>query len=489
MTPRSIIIAFLLLLLWVGSFSSPASAELIRKPMWAGRFYPSDPEDLAETIDALSQKARKTRIELPEGRRLRALVLPHAGYIYSGWTAAHASRVVDAGEFTKVVLIGPDHRIGFAQASVSEAMAWETPLGVVHLHPDAARLRERSPRFRSVPESDRVEHSLEVILPFLQRYLDRFTIVPIVIGSADPGPVADDLAPLIDDRTLLVISSDLSHYLPYDQAVRTDRDTVERILQLDAAGLLADRNRACGALPIAVGLELANRYHWKPVLLHYSNSGDTAGGRDRVVGYAAIAFFGEPMSQISTPFDESQGRTLVDLARRTLQGRFGQTTAEEALTDRLSDPCFDVARGTFVTLKLDNQLRGCIGTLSGEEPVRENVKRNAINAAFHDPRFPPLREAELDRVQIEVSVLTDPRPLSYADAADLAMKLRPGIDGVIIRRGPAQATFLPQVWEQLPEPESFLGHLCMKAGLSTDAWRRGDLEVLTYQVQYFEEPR
>jgi AmmeMemoRadiSam system protein A len=310
-----------------------------------------------------------------------------------------------------------------------------------------------------------------------------------VIGSADPAAIAGDLAPLLDHRTLLVISSDLSHYLPYDQAVRVDEETMEWILRLETAKLLSHRNRACGVLPIAVGLELANRFGWEPVLLHYSNSGDTAGDRDRVVGYAAVAFFGEAMTEISKPFDESQGRTLVELARHTLERRFGRSDSEEPLEDRLSEPCYDVSRGTFVTLKLDGQLRGCIGTLSGEEPVRENVKRNAVNAAFRDPRFPPLNEAELDRVQIEVSVLTEPLPLPYAGAVDLAAKLRPGVDGVIIRKGPAQATFLPQVWEQLPEAESFLGHLCRKAGLSADAWRDGNVEVFTYQVQYFEEPR
>jgi AmmeMemoRadiSam system protein A len=159
------------------------------------------------------------------------------------------------------------------------------------------------------------------------------------------------------------------------------------------------------------------------------------------------------------------------------------------LETRLADQALQACCGTFVTLKMDDQLRGCIGSLSATAPIVSGVRDNALNAAFHDPRFSPLSKRELDRVQIEVSVLSEPVPLAYTDADDLLSRLRPGIDGVIIKKGLASATFLPQVWEQLPQPEPFLSHLCMKAGLPADGWREGDLTVLVYQVQYFEEER
>ncbi|HOJ15372.1 MAG TPA: AmmeMemoRadiSam system protein A, partial [Deltaproteobacteria bacterium] len=133
------------------------------------------------------------------------------------------------------------------------------------------------------------------------------------------------------------------------------------------------------------------------------------------------------------------------------------------------------------------RLRGCIGTLEARESILEGIRRNAINAAFKDPRFPPLGKDELARVRIEVSVLTEPKPLPYKDPDDLVRKLRPGVDGVIIRKGWATATFLPQVWEQLEDPREFLSHLCLKAGLDAQAWERGGLEVETYQVQCLEE--
>ena len=189
-------------------------------------------------------------------------------------------------------------------------------------------------------------------------------------------------------------------------------------------------------------------------------------------------------------FTENQGQCLVKLARRTIMKELtGKTpdTESEMLAKCLVDERFQTHCGTFVTLKIQGQLRGCIGNLTSTESVLDGVKRNAVNAAFHDPRFSSLSAAELERTEIEVSILTEPMPLEYRDWRDLVQKLRVNEDGVIIRKGHTSATFLPQVWEQLPRPEDFLTHLCMKAGLPSDAWKSSELEVLTYQVQYFEE--
>ena len=191
-----------------------------------------------------------------------------------------------------------------------------------------------------------------------------------------------------------------------------------------------------------------------------------------------------------TRFTENQGRLLVKLARNTiLKELAGKSTDTESDTSAQvnQDERFQAHCGTFVTLKIQGQLRGCIGNLTSTESVLDGVKRNAVNAAFHDPRFSSLSAAELDRTEIEVSILTEPLPLEYREPRELIQKLRVNVDGVIIRKGHASATFLPQVWEQLPRPEDFLTHLCMKAGLPSDAWKSSELEVLTYQVQYFEE--
>ena len=195
-------------------------------------------------------------------------------------------------------------------------------------------------------------------------------------------------------------------------------------------------------------------------------------------------------NDFNSRFTEKQGQLLVKLARKTiteeLVGR-SPDAESDSLIPALQDERFQAHCGTFVTLKIEGQLRGCIGNLTSTESVLDSVKRNAINAAFHDPRFSSLSAAELDQTNIEVSILTEPLPLEYQGPRDLIQKLRVNVDGVIIRKGHANATFLPQVWEQLPQPENFLNHLCMKAGLQSDAWKHSELEVLTYQVQYFEE--
>lgn len=266
------------------------------------------------------------------------------------------------------------------------------------------------------------------------------------------------------------------------------------ILNLESEKLLPSGDRACGKIPILMVMSLARRHGWQPVLLHYSNSGDTGGGRRQVVGYAAVAFFGPPLKGNSIDsfqqLSPEQGQTLVRLARRTISRELGRNEAgaeSDALSAALNDPCFQEKQGTFVTLKLHGQLRGCIGSVIPVESILAGVRRNALRAAFQDHRFIPLSAKELDHVAIEVSVLTEPKPLIYRNGSDLLAKLRPDIDGVIVRKGTAGATYLPQVWQQLPHHEMFLSSLCLKAGLSADAWQKNDLEVLTYQVQYFEE--
>lgn len=183
-----------------------------------------------------------------------------------------------------------------------------------------------------------------------------------------------------------------------------------------------------------------------------------------------------------------QGRALLLLARCTLEERFHRRPPRcGALDVQLADPAFDRTCGTFVTLHAAGRLRGCIGCLAAAESIRDGVRRNALNAAFHDSRFAPLTEGELDGVVVEVSILTEPRPLAYADGDDLLLRLRPGIDGVILNCGGCRATLLPQVWEQLPDPAAFLSHLCAKACLPPDCWRRQKPEIAVYQVQKYSE--
>ena len=492
--------SYILSILLAGCFISilpakTACAAGIRKAVWAGRFYPASRSELEQTIDSLTFQAKQTRVQIPPHKQLKALILPHAGYIYSGLTAAHASLVLRENQFDKVILMGPDHRVGFNNCAISDVDAYETPLGLVRLSKDAPVLRRQSNLFRSIPDSDMFEHSVEVILPFLQHYIKNFEFIPIVIGRADGKLLAHAIEPLIDEKTLLVVSSDLSHHLSYPEAVERDKKTINMILNLESDKLLKSSNRACGIIPILIVLEMAGKYGWQPVLLHYSNSGDTAGGRSQVVGYAAIAFYGDSSMQKNHNYQQINpqlGQALVKLARQTIMERLGLKISgkeSDLVVAAVKDDALKARHGTFVTLKIAGHLRGCIGSLAAEESILDGVKRNAVNAAFHDPRFSPLTVEEIEDVDIEISILTKPQPLEYTNSADLISKLRVNVDGVILQKGQASATFLPQVWEQLPRPEKFLSHLCVKAGLSANAWENTQLQISTYQVQYFEEKK
>ncbi|MFP4158802.1 MAG: AmmeMemoRadiSam system protein A [Desulfobacterales bacterium] len=193
-------------------------------------------------------------------------------------------------------------------------------------------------------------------------------------------------------------------------------------------------------------------------------------------------------NQTEKQISSEKGEALLELARKSIADRLGvDYESSPDIEASKQDPVFQSRLGTFVTLKINGNLRGCIGNLLPEKPLAEGVKDNAVNAAFNDPRFAPLSKEEFSRIQIEVSLLTEPAPLEYSDAQDLLDKIRPNVDGLIIKKGSRTSTFLPQVWEQLPDKKSFLSQLCMKAGLPPDEWVKGDLEVFTYQVRYFEE--
>lgn len=474
----------------VATAPTAARAETIRPAAYAGRFYPGDPVVLRNQLADFTRAARRRSPSPPPEGQLRALVLPHAGYVYAGPVAAHAGRVLRPGQFKRVIVLAPDHHVGFHNGVISAVTAYETPLGRIPIDPAAAELRSHTALFDTNALSDRREHALEVVLPYLQYYLqESFTLIPIVLGPTDERRMADVLMPLLTPETLLVISSDLSHFLPYDAARHHDRETLDLIMRLEGDRLRDRANCVCGKSPLQVLLHFARRVGWQPHLLNYANSGDTAGDRQKVVGYATLAFFrADDKPESHGLLKESQGQTLVVLARHTLQKAFGE--APDPNTSGLAGieaACFDRTGGTFVTLEIDGALRGCIGDLDGRAPLRDSVPRHALQAAFRDPRFLPLKKAELDRVRISVSVLTSPQPLSYRDPSGLLQHLSHRRDGVIIRKGGAQATYLPQVWDQLPDPARFLSALCRKAGLAKDAWRRTPLEVRTYQAQVFHE--
>jgi hypothetical protein len=451
----------------------------VRPAAVAGMFYPGERDALAREVAGYLAEAHAGR---PAPAYPKAIVVPHAGYVYSGAVAANAYALLRParGLVKRVVLLGPCHRVAVRGLALPAATAFETPLGRVPVDAAAVQALAALPQVGVSAATHAQEHALEVQLPFLQSVLGDFALVPLVVGAAGAEQVADVLDRLWGGpETLIVISTDLSHYRRYDDARAIDARTVAAILAYDTA---LDHEQACGATPLAGFLLTAQRRGLEGELLDARNSGDTAGGRDRVVGYASFAFR-EPHA---ARFGDAHGRTLTGIARAAIGESLGRGDAALPGEHWLREH-----RASFVTLTLAERLRGCIGSLEAHRPLGEDVASNARSAALRDPRFPPLTPAEFDRVSVEVSVLSAPVLLPFGDHDELVAQLRPGVDGLILACEGRRGTFLPQVWEQLPEPEAFLAHLKQKAGLPPDTrttrctvwryevlkWREADLKV------------
>ena len=453
--------------------SSPASPR-VRPPAVAGSFYAGSGAALTCDVDAMLEATAEAA---PMPAFPKILIVPHAGYVYSGPVAASAyERLRPArGIANRVVLLGPVHRVAVRGLALPGAGAFDTPLGRVPIDADGAASIRGLPQVVESPQAHALEHSLEVQLPFLQRVLGPFSLVPLAVGAATAEEVAQVLERLWGGpETLIVISSDLSHYLPYDEARRIDGITAKAIVGFDPR---ISHEQACGATPVTGGLVAARRHGLVAQLLDLRNSGDTAGGRDQVVGYGSFAF-----SEGRAGFGPEHGKVLLQLARASIGARLGVNPDP----DSRGDLWLRVARATFVTLQKAGELRGCIGSLEASRPLAEDVLANARAAAFRDPRFAPLATGEFESTDIEVSLLTTPKRVPFKDDDDLMRRLRPGKDGVILEHEGRRATFLPQVWESLPDPERFLAQLKQKAGFAPGV-RLANCKVLRYAALKWRE--
>jgi MEMO1 family protein len=455
----------------------------IRPPAVAGAFYPSDREALSRELSALIEAASTGAI--PETGMPKALIVPHAGYVYSGPIAANAyARLAPGrGRVKRVVLLGPAHRVAVDGLVLPTALGLQTPLGVVPVDREAVRAIASLPQVSESREAHALEHSLEVHLPFLQSMLGVFALLPLVVGRASADQVAEVLDRLWGgEETLIVISSDLSHYLPYQEAQSTDRDTARAILSRRPQ---LNHHQACGATPVNGLLTVALRRGLKPELFDLRNSGDTAGDHSRVVGYASIGFF-EAAAAARQPGEQddvdTRGDVLVPLARAAIGNIFGLSYPVDETHAFLQE-----VGASFVTLMRHGQLRGCIGSLQAHRPLLEDVKANAKAAAFLDPRFQPLTQTEFATTYVEVSLLSPSEPIAFESEEHALRLIRPGLDGLIVEHGGKRGTFLPQVWESIPDPIQFLRHLKQKAGLDADFWAP-DVLLSRYTVVKFGEP-
>lgn len=459
---------------------------MVRQPVVAGQFYPADAVELAAVVDAMLAGAEGPA---PEGR-LVALQVPHAGYPYSGPTAARAFRLLAGMDSVTVVMLGPSHRARIDRAAVFARGTWRTPLGDVPVDEEfARRLIEADSFCVELPQAHAHEHSLEVQLPFLQRVLRDFRIVPVMVLQ----PTADEcerlgraiVAAAAGRRVVVLASTDLYHGYSYTEARSTDSITVEGFLGMDPAvlhrALDEGRAQACGGYAVEAAMVAARELNAdSAVLLAQTNSNDVTGERGGYcVGYSAMAFLHRTPGEAVDGLTEDEQGELLDLARRTIEARVRGGKAEVRWPE---SPRLQELRGVFVTLHRAGELRGCIGYPEAVRPLAEAVSEMAVAAATEDPRFIAVAPEELAQVDIEITVLSPLRPVSNAESVVV------GRHGLVIKKGHYSGLLLPQVpVEQGWNREQYLEGICRKAGLPAGAWRDKDARLFVFTGQVFGE--
>ena len=486
-----------------GAFASLKSA---RPPAVAGSFYPADAGELRAAVRAYLDAAVPVRQEEP-----LALIVPHAGYIYSGQIAADAWKQVAGHNYDLIVIVGINHKAaGFDGISVYDGPGYQTPLGVARCDRQlAAALNKADPRFAYSERADAQEHSVEVQVPFAQVVLPDVPIVAVVVGSADGKlwrAFGRALAKELSGRhPLLVASSDLSHYPPHDVAQASDHAVVSAIASLDPnavqktirhtmqEGLPGLVTCACGEGDIVAVMTAAKLLGaTRASVLSLANSGDTAlGDVDRCVGYAAVTLTAgdrpSDTAALSRPIplpppgerlsDEDRS-TLLTFARRTIAQYLASKTTP---LFRENSPELLSKQGAFVTLRKHGALRGCIGHMAEDRALGQVVGAMALQAAFNDRRFPPLSKSELAEIEIEISVLSPAREVT--DPRDIVL----GRDGVVLKKLGHSAVFLPQVaTEQGWNRSELLSALSRKAELPSDAWQKGAV-LSVFRAEVFSE--
>ena len=475
-----------------------ADSPKVREAGVAGAFYPADPKELTAMMDEMLAKAAPPLIKEP----ILAVVAPHAGYQYSGPVAAYTYAELKGRKISRVVVIAPSHYESFDFSSVYDGDAYQTPLGTVQVDKAFARqLAKMSSTMRMSSQghdatSAGAEHAIEVQLPWLQRILGSFELVPIVMGDQsyeNSRALGVALEKLIQSdskgsETLVLASSDLSHYHPYDEAVTIDHKTLNALTAWDYFSM--SRNfqsriwEACGGAPIVAAMIYAERMGAnQATVLKYANSGDVTGDHSRVGGYSADVFVKAPSGAAAeTPFSlsEPEKSELLALARKSVEHAVSENKAWEPAAS--ASQALNQERGAFTTLKKAGALRGCIGYTSAVKPLYMTVRDTATLAAMRDPRFAPVAASELPQLDYEISVLSPLRRVTDIQ------QIKVGEHGLLMKNGDSEGLLLPQVpVEQKWDRQTFLEQTCAKAGMSPGCWKDENTDIFSFTAVVFGE--
>jgi AmmeMemoRadiSam system protein B/AmmeMemoRadiSam system protein A len=468
-----------------------------RQPAVAGAFYSDNAHELLQTVNRHLNDAVVPEID----GRIIALIVPHAGLVYSGAIAAHGYKLLENSEYKNVILVGPSHRYRFEGVSVyGPEIAWETPLGTIPCNNElSSRLLQFHEMINEIPDAHSQEHCLEVQLPYLQTVIDDLAIVPMVMGRPDHETVqilSDALASIsLDESTVMVASTDWQHYMsaaegwPYDSLgldciKKLDPDRLEKYL----AG---EKTQACGGASAVAVMKAAMAHDADKVkILKYGDSGDVSGDKSSVVSYiAAVLYKSDETVESSSKTEEPElpSKMVLTEADKTIMLLIARETIKSYLTTGTT-PSFEVSDNLkqdgacFVTLNKHGKLRGCIGQTVATQPLYKTISYCAIQAATSDPRFKSVTLDELEEIHIEISVLT---PLQKVTSLD---EIVVGRDGLMIFKGMNRGLLLPQVatdygWDRT----EFLENTCRKANLFPNAYKEADAEIFKFQAIIFGE--
>ncbi|MDI6752479.1 MAG: AmmeMemoRadiSam system protein B [bacterium] len=479
---RSIFIGLIFLAIFCEGQEKEVRVMRIRKPAAIG-FYPGDRKACEDMVKGFLSEAKKV-----VDTKSKILIVPHAGYVYSGRAAAEAFKQIEGNDYETAIILGVPHHYPLGRPSIYLGDGYETPLGTLSIDKERAEKIAEACGLSEATEADAPEHSIEVQLPYLKVLFPNIKIVPILVGNIDLDEfdrLASAIKSVMDNKTIVIVSTDLSHYPEYEKANKVDRKTISLIENLDEMGILQREmdlcsskipdlsTYLCGISPTIIGLKIANLLKVKPKTLIYYNSGDTPyGEKNRVVGYTGIAFIKEGLNK-------EEKEELLMIAEDTMKLFVKEGKIPEI---SLKNPRLAERAGVFVTLEKHRSLRGCIGYIWPIKPLYQAVIENVINAAVKDYRFSPVTVDELKDIEIELSVLTPPEKVGTW--TDILL----GSDGIVLNVAGRQSVFLPQVAPEqgwtLPET---LMHLSLKAGLDEDAYKRKDAIFEVFQAEVFSK--
>lgn len=521
---RSIGKFFLILVIFVFAYRLSVIscfAQEIKKPNVKGAFYPDSPEELSQMIDGLFLAA----LPEPEEGRIIALISPHAGYVFSGPVAAYGYKSIKNRNYKTVIIVGPSHYYGFKGISVYPQGVFQTPLGDVEIDAEfASKLIDLTKNIRFIPQAFHKEHSIEVQIPFLQKALSDFKIVPIIIGDVDFSLCQDlamRLVSAIGNRkdVIIIASTDMYHGYDFEEAQVIDRFTLSILEKMDPRVLYEKLREGtiqlCGGSSVVVTMLTAkNLGHNKLKILKYTNSAEVTMRKTKgiwTVGYASCLIDSANSNTIDYEFRLAQGisedtrfnsdkqerviiqpqgeeemlnqeqrKRLLSIARQSIE-HYLKTGKKLEVVE--TDPILNQLNGAFVTLHEHGQLRGCIGNIVGSLPVYLTIRDMAVQAAVNDSRFSPLKLTELKEIEIEISILSELKKINDP------LSIRLGIDGVLLKRGLNSGVFLPQVATETGwSKEEFLSYLCShKAGIPSDAWKEKSTEIYVFTAEVFSE--